>query len=185
MNKTQTVGQLLRTKGRDVWGVTPDTSAYAALQLMANKNVKAVLVFNAENLVGVFSERDYARKIALKGKSSKYTPIREFMTPIVASVLPEHSIKDCMRLMTDKRVRHLPVLEDDRVIGVISIRDVLKSLIDEQAFVISQLEQYIYRISPVKPAAVLKSGLRGREFSAIAPAKKRRCSASERSNPQQ
>ena len=143
MKTMKTVSHLLRTKGGDVWRVKPETSAYTALQLMADKNVGAVLVFEAKNLVGVFSERDYARKVVLEGKSSRYTPIREIMTPIVATVLPEHSIEDCMELMTDKRVRHLPVLENARVVGVISIGDVVKSLIDEQAFIIGQLEQYI------------------------------------------
>jgi CBS domain-containing protein len=143
MRMTKTVGHLLQSKGHDVWWVAPNASVYAALHLMADKNVGVVLVFDDGNLVGVFSERDYARKVVLKGRSSRYTPIRKIMTPIVASVLPEHSIEDCMELMIDKRVRHLPVLEDDRVVGVISIGDVVKSLLDEQGFIISQLEQYI------------------------------------------
>lgn len=143
MKTMKTVSHLLRAKGRDVWWVTPDTSVYAALQLMADKNVGALLVLKAENVVGVFSERDYARKVTLKEKSSKYTLVREVMTPIVASVLPEHTIEGCMELMTEKRVRHLPVLEDDRVVGVISIGDVVKSLISEQEFIIRELEQYI------------------------------------------
>ena len=138
-----TVSDLLHTKGHEVWWVVPDTSVYDALQLMADKNVGALLVLKAENLVGVFSERDYARKVTLKEKSSKYTLVREVMTPIVASVLPEHTIEGCMQLMTEKRVRHLPVLEDDRVVGVISIGDVVKSLISEQEFIIRELEQYI------------------------------------------
>ena len=139
----RTVSDLLHTKGHKVWWVVPDTSVYDALQLMADKNVGALLVLKAENLVGAFSERDYARKVTLKEKSSKYTLVREVMTPIVASVLPEHTIEGCMQLMTEKRVRHLPVLEDDRVVGVISIGDVVKSLISEQEFIIRELEQYI------------------------------------------
>ena len=143
MKTMKSVSYLLRAKGRDVWWVTPDISVYAALQMMADKNVGALLVFKAENLVGVFSERDYARKVALKEKSSKYTLVKEAMTPIVASVLPEHTTEGCMELMTEKRVRHLPVLEGDRVVGVISIGDVVKSLISEQEFIIRDLEQYI------------------------------------------
>ncbi len=143
MKSATTVSQLLQAKGHDVWSVTPDTSVYRALKLMADKNVGALPVFKADQLVGMLSERDYARKVILKGKSSRYLPVREIMTSIVASVIPEHSIEDCMELMTDKRVRHLPVLEDDRVVGVISIGDVVKSLISEQEFIISQLEEYI------------------------------------------
>lgn len=143
MKSATTVSQLLQAKGHDVWSVRPDTSVYSALKLMADKNVGALVVFKADQLVGMFSERDYARKVILKGKSSRYLPVREIMTSIVASVIPEHSIEDCMELMTDKRVRHLPVLEDDRVVGVISIGDVVKSLISEQEFIIKQLEQYI------------------------------------------
>ncbi len=143
MKSATTVSQLLQAKGHAVWSVTPDTSVYSALKLMADKNVGALPVFKADQLVGMFSERDYARKVILKGKSSRYLPVREIMTSIVASVIPEHSIEDCMELMTDKRVRHLPVFEDNRVIGVISIGDVVKSLISEQEFIIRELEQYI------------------------------------------
>ncbi len=143
MKSATTVSQLLQAKGHDVWSVTPDTSVYSALKLMADKNVGALPVFEADQLVGMFSERDYARKVILLGQSSRYLPVREIMTSIVASVIPEHSIEDCMELMTDKRVRHLPVFEDDRVIGVISIGDVVKSLISEQESIIHQLEQYI------------------------------------------
>jgi CBS domain-containing protein len=143
MKSATTVSQLLQTKGHEVWSVTPETSVYSALKLMADKNVGALPVFKSDQLVGMFSERDYARKVILQGKSSRYLPVREIMTSIVAWVIPEHSIEDCMELMTDKRVRHLPVFEDDRVIGVISIGDVVKSLISEQEFIIRQLEEYI------------------------------------------
>ena len=139
----KTVGQLLQAKGLDVWSVAPGTSVYATLQLMSDKNVGAVLVFDAGQLAGIFSERDYARKVVLKGKTSRDTPVREVMTSRVVCIRPEQTIEDCMALMTDKRIRHLPVLEDNRVIGVISIGDVVKAIISEQSFIIAQLENYI------------------------------------------
>ena len=138
-----TVKEILRTKGREVWSVAPDASVYDALKLMANKNVGAVLVMDANHLVGILSERDYARKVILYGKSSKDTLVQEIMTERVVYVRPEQTAEECMALMTDKRVRHLPVLEDDQVIGVISIGDVVKSIISQQEFVIEQLEHYI------------------------------------------
>jgi CBS domain-containing protein len=123
--------------------MAPDAMVYDALKLMADKNVGAVLVMDADRLVGILSERDYARKVILHGKSSKDTPIREIMTQRVVYVRPEQTAEECMALMTDKRVRHLPVLEDDQVVGVISIGDVVKSIISEQEFIIEQLERYI------------------------------------------
>ena len=140
----KTVAQLLRTKGNEVLSVAPETAVFAALQLMAEKNVGAVLVLESERLVGIFSERDYARKVILKGKSSKDTLVREIMSSYVLYVRPEQTIDDCMALMTGKRVRHLPVLEDEqRVVGVISIGDVVKDIISEQEFMIEQLQNYI------------------------------------------
>ena len=138
-----TVKEILRTKGPEVWSIAPDATVYGALKLMADKNVGAVLVMEANNLVGILSERDYARKVILHGKSSKNTLVREVMTERVIYVRPEQTTEECMALMTDKRVRHLPVLEDDLVIGVISIGDVVKSIISEQGFLIEQLEHYI------------------------------------------
>ena len=138
-----TVKEILRTKGRDVWSIAPDATVYDALKLMADKNVGAVLVMEADNLVGVLSERDYARKVILHGKSSRDTSVREIMTERVVYVRPEQTAEECMALMTGKRVRHLPVLEDDQVIGVISIGDVVKNIISEQEFIIDQLEHYI------------------------------------------
>ena len=123
--------------------MAPNSTVYDALKLMADKNVGAVLVMDAGRLVGILSERDYARKVILHGKSSKDTPIREIMTQRVVYVRPEQTAEECMALMTDKRVRHLPVLEDDQVVGVISIGDVVKSIISEQEFIIEQLERYI------------------------------------------
>lgn len=137
------VKDLLRTKGFDIWSVAPETKVFEALQLMAEKNLGAVLVLDAGNLVGIMSERDYARKVILKGKSSKDTPVREIMTERVIYVRTDMTVAECMALMTDKRIRHLPVLENDRLIGVISIGDVVKSIISDQEFMIEQLENYI------------------------------------------
>ncbi|HLF24702.1 MAG TPA: CBS domain-containing protein [Anaerolineae bacterium] len=139
----KTVNQLLQAKGSDVWSIAPGASVYEALARMADKNIGALLVLDAGRLIGIFSERDYARKVVLKGKASKDTPVKEIMTSRVVYVRPEQSIEDCMALMTDKRVRHLPVLEGERVVGVISIGDVVKSIISEQSFMIAQLENYI------------------------------------------
>jgi len=138
-----TVKEILRAKGPEVWSITPDATVYDALKLMADRNVGAVLVMDANHLVGILSERDYARKVILHGKSSKDTLIQEIMTERVVYVRPEQTTEECMALMTDKRVRHLPVLEDDLVIGIVSIGDVVKSIISEQGFLIEQLEHYI------------------------------------------
>ncbi len=138
-----TVRQLLRAKGHDVWHIAPDASVYDALKLMADKEVGALLVLEGEDLIGIISERDYARKVILKEKSSMDTPVREIMTHEVISVRPEQTIQECMALMTDKRIRHLPVLENDQLIGIISIGDVVKAIISQQEFMIEQLERYI------------------------------------------
>ena len=139
----KTVAQLLVSKPHGVLSITPDTDVYHALQLMAEKNVGALLVLDGDTLVGIFSERDYARKIILVGKSSKDTLVREIMSSHVLYVRPQQTIEDCMALMTDKRVRHLPVLDEQRVVGVISIGDVVKGIISEQEFMIEQLQNYI------------------------------------------
>lgn len=137
------VRQLLDEKGYDVWGVRPETTIYKALELMADKNIGAVLVMEGDTLAGIFSERDYARKVALAGKSSRTMAVREAMTEQVFGVRPDQSVEGCMGLMTDKHIRHLPVFEDGQVIGVISIGDVVKGIIKEQATTIHHLEDYI------------------------------------------
>jgi CBS domain-containing protein len=139
----RTVRDILRTKGSAVWAVAPDDTVYEALTFMAEKNIGAVLVMADNCLAGILSERDYARKVDLLGKQAKATPVREIMTERVVCVRPDETVEECMALMTDKRVRHLPVLEGDRVTGVISIGDVVKSIISEQEFIIEQLEHYI------------------------------------------
>ena len=137
------VRDVLQKKGYDIWSVAPDTPVYKALQLMSEKNCGAVLVLAQETLVGILSERDYARKVILKGKSSKNTPVEEIMSHRVVCIQPENTIDECMALMTDKRVRHLPVLGEEKLIGLISIGDVVKEVISEQEFIIHQLESYI------------------------------------------
>lgn len=139
----KTVRDILRKKGYDIWSVSPATPIYETLQLMDEKNVGAVLVLESGKLVGVFSERDYARKVVLEGKSSRKTPVGDAMTGRVTCVRPEQSIEECMALMTDKRVRHLPVIEDNQLIAVISIGDVVQEIISQQEFIIEQLENYI------------------------------------------
>jgi CBS domain-containing protein len=137
--------QLLKEKGHDVWSIGPEASAYDAIEMMAEKEVGALVVTDGDSLVGVFSERDYARKVALQGRSSRDTKIKEIMTTRVAYARPEQTVEECMALMTDKRIRHLPVMDGDKLLGVISIGDLVKSIIEEQQHVIEQLEQYISR----------------------------------------
>lgn len=137
------VRELVDQKGNMVWSVKPAVTVFETLQLMAEKEVGAVLVFEDDRLVGMFSERDYARQVILKGKASKDTPVRDVMTARVTYVRPEQTVEDCMALMTDKRVRHLPVLDQGKVIGVVSIGDIVKAIISEKQFIIEQLENYI------------------------------------------
>ncbi len=139
----RTVRHLLNTKGAQVWSIAPDATVYEALERLAEHDIGALLVMEGGELVGIFSERDYARKVALQGRSSRETPVREVMTSKVYCVTPDQTVSECMALMTGQRIRHLPVLEGDRVAGVISIGDVVKDVIAEQEFVIEQLENYI------------------------------------------
>ncbi len=137
------VSEILDLKGHAVWTVTPDYAVYDALKLMADKNIGALMVFEDDRLVGIFSERDYARKVILEGKASKNITVKEIMSTEVIFVHPEESIKDCMAFMTQKHIRHLPVLESQKLVGMASIGDVVKTIISEQGIEIKQLEGYI------------------------------------------
>ncbi len=139
----KTIRQLLEGKGYDIVSAKSDTSVYEALELMAEHNIGALLVLDGDNLVGIFSERDYARKVVLKGKASRGTVLGEIMSRRVSCVRTDQTIEESMALMTDKHIRHLPVLEDEKLVGVISIGDVVKAVISEQEFLIGQLENYI------------------------------------------
>jgi CBS domain-containing protein len=138
-----TVGQILQNKGQQVWAISPSASVFEALQLMAARDIGALVVVEADRLVGIFSERDYARKVILHGKTSRETRVGEIMTTRVTFVKPGQTTEECMALMTEKHIRHLPVMEGERLIGLISIGDVVKAVISNQEFVISQLENYI------------------------------------------
>ena len=137
------VRDILTRKGNDVWSISPSASVYDAMKLMADKGIGALLVMEGEKLVGIISERDYARKVILQGRSSRTTSVEEIMTSRVAYAEPEQNIEECMAVMTEKRIRHLPIMEASQVRGVISIGDLVKSIIDEQKFIIEQLERYI------------------------------------------
>ncbi|MEZ0236781.1 MAG: CBS domain-containing protein [Methylophilaceae bacterium] len=142
----KTVRQLLDAKGGPTLSVSSDATVYEALVIMAEKHIGALLVMDEDRLVGIFSERDYARNVVLKGKSSKDTPIKEIMTPgtLLITVNPGQTVEECLNLVTDKRIRHLPVLEEGKVIGVLSIGDLVKATIEYQQFLIKQLESYIH-----------------------------------------
>jgi CBS domain-containing protein len=140
----KTVAQILESKAQRLLAISPDATVYDALLKMAEHEVGALVVLDGERLAGIFSERDYARKVILFGKASKETLVREIMTDKVLCVRPDQTVDQCMALMTDKRVRHLPVLDHKKVIGVISIGDVVKEVISEQRFMIEQLEHYIH-----------------------------------------
>jgi len=139
----KTVSELLQGKSGSVLSVTPENSVFEALKLMADKNVGALLVMNGNALCGIMSERDYARKVILLGKSSHELAVRDIMSEKVVSVTPKQTVDDCMGLMTDRRIRHLPVLDNGRVVGVLSIGDLVKAVIKEQQQTIQQLEIYI------------------------------------------
>jgi CBS domain-containing protein len=139
---TGTINEILAHKGPQLWNVGPDATVFEAIQLMADKNIGALPVMNGDQLLGVMSERDYTRKVAVKGRSSRDTRVHEIIAAPV-TVTPSHSIEECMRLMTEHRVRHLPVMEGDRVIGLVSIGDLVNWIIGAQSAAIHQLEGYI------------------------------------------
>jgi len=141
----KTVAQMLAQKTTGVISINQDAAVLDALKLLAEKDVGAVLVMDGSRLAGIFSERDYARKVALKGKATGDTRVREIMTQQVVCVTPAQTNEECMALMTQKRIRHLPVIDNERVLGVLSIGDMVKDTISEQQFIISQLEHYIHR----------------------------------------
>lgn len=141
----KTVRDLLAGKGHTVYSVSPDATVYEALGVMAEKGIGAVLVLDGDRVVGILSERDYARQVVLKGKTSKDTPVRDIMTPNVVFVGPDRTVEECLAIMTDRRCRHLPVLVDGKLDGMLSIGDVVKALISEKQFEIEQLTSYILK----------------------------------------
>jgi CBS domain-containing protein len=146
---TTSIGKLLKHKPRSVWSTTPDASVYDCIELMAEKEVGALLVMEHNKLLGIISERDYARKVILQGKSSKETTVAKIMSSPVIFVSLQHSVGDCMRTITDNRIRHLPVMEGGAVIGVISIGDLVNWVISEQEETIRHLQAYISGAAPL------------------------------------
>jgi signal-transduction protein with cAMP-binding, CBS, and nucleotidyltransferase domain len=143
MNVTGTIDAILNQKSGEIWSVSPDETVYDAISKMAEKNVGALVVLQGDQLVGVISERDYTRKVMLRGKRSRETAVREIMTTELTTVNPKESVDDCLRFMTEKRVRHLPVVEDGKLRGVLSIGDLVKHVISVQSATLEHLERYI------------------------------------------
>jgi CBS domain-containing protein len=143
MNPNATISEILSYKGSSAWSISPVATVFEAIQMMADKNVGALLVTENDKLVGILSERDYTRKVVIKGKSSRTTAVREILSSHVIHVTPAHTVEECMRLMTDHHFRHLPVLEGDRIAGIVSIGDLVNWIISAQTSTISQLQTYI------------------------------------------
>jgi CBS domain-containing protein len=143
MNVSGSIEVILNQKSRQIWSVAPDATVYDAVALMAEKNIGALVVVENGSLVGVISERDYTRKVMLRGKRSRETLVREIMTTQLTTVDPKQSVDDCLRFMTEKRIRHLPVVKDGEIAGVISIGDLVKHVISAQSATLDQLERYI------------------------------------------
>jgi CBS domain-containing protein len=143
MNPIATISEILSQKGTVAWSISPDATVFEAVQMMADKNVGALLVTEKDKLVGIISERDYTRKVALKGKHSKTTAVREVLSSQVVHVTPAHTVQECLRLMTDHHFRHLPVLDGDRIAGIVSIGDLVNWIISAQTTTINQLQTYI------------------------------------------
>jgi CBS domain-containing protein len=143
MNPIGTINELLNHKGSRVWSVSPQSTVFEAIQLMSEKNVGALLVIDGGKLVGILSERDYTRKVALKGKTSKEMAVKEITSGSVITVTPANTVEDCMRLMTEHRIRHLPVLDENQIVGVISIGDLVNWIISAQSSTINHLQTYI------------------------------------------
>lgn len=139
----KTIEMLLQSKGSDVWSVEPQDTVYRAIEFMNEKGVGALPVVDGEKLVGILSERDYARKVILKGRSSKETKVEDIMSRDVICVDRQRNVEECMAVMTGKKIRHLPVLDEGKMVGIVSIGDLVKTIIDEQQFLIEQLENYI------------------------------------------
>jgi len=139
----RTIKQLLENKGSEIFTIDPNDSVYDAIKSMADNHVGSLIVMQNEHMVGIITERDYSRKVILKGKSSTNTPVKDIMTTTILCTKPEQTIEEAMALMTDKRMRHLPVVENDNVLGIISIGDLVKTIISEQKHIIEQLEHYI------------------------------------------
>jgi CBS domain-containing protein len=146
----KTVKEILENKEKEIWSVSPETTVFDALKLMADKKIGAVLVIKDDKVAGIMSERDYARKVALQGKSSVDLKVKEIMSERVMYVDIAQNVEECMALMINKRIRHLPVFEQEKLVGFISIGDVLKALIDEKEFVIDQLVNYIKDTPSIK-----------------------------------
>jgi len=143
MTTSGTIGMLLHHKGTTVWTIPAEATVFEAIQLLSQKNIGALPVMEAGRILGIFSERDYTRKVALEGKTSRNTPVRDIISTNVVSVTSHHTIEDGMRLMTDKHVRHLPVIDDGKIVGMVSIGDMVNWIISAQSAAIDQMEAYL------------------------------------------